>query len=215
MLKLLKKELTLNVQLPVYLFTLLTVMLLIPHYPAIVGVGYTIMQVSTYLRICQANQSMEFSTMLPVRRKDIVTSTTLVIAYFHLLNIAITLLLLIPYRMVYPQGTVVGIDGNLTFVAMCLVCFGLFNLVFIPGYFKTGYKFGFPLLWATIAFVLGYGVMETLVQAIPALRNTLDGLDPDYIWLRAVVFVVAALFYIFATYIANTCAAKRFEKVNL
>ena len=48
MLKLLKKELKLNVPLPLYLFTLLATMILIPNYPAIVGVGYTVMQIFVY-----------------------------------------------------------------------------------------------------------------------------------------------------------------------
>lgn len=215
MLKLLKKELKLNVPLPLYLFTLLATMILIPNYPAIVGVGYTVMQVFVYLQFCAANKSLQFTSVLPVKRKDIVTSTTLVVVFFQMLNVVLSLILLVPYRFVYPKGTIVGIDGNLTFIAICLLCFAAFDAAFLPGYFKTGYKYGFPLLWGLVSFVLTYLVSETLIQAIPAINKVLDGLNPEYIWVRAVTLVVAAAIYVFAVVLANNAAAKRFEKVNL
>ena len=215
MLKLLNKELKLNIPWTLYLFTLLATMILIPNYPAIVGVGYTVMQIFVYLQICATNKSLQFTSVLPVRRKDIVTSTTLVVVFFQLLNIAFTLLLLIPYRIVYPEGTVVGIDGNLTFIAVCLLCFAAFDAAFLPKYFKTGYKYGFPLLWGLVSFVLTYLVCETIIQTVPAVNKVLDGLDVEYIWVRATVLVVTAAVYLFTAVLANNAAAKHFEKVSL
>ena len=63
--------------------------------------------------------------------------------------------------------------------------------------------------------MLTYLVSETLIQAIPAVNKVLDGLNPEYIWVRAVTLVVAAAIYVFAVVLANNAAAKRFEKVNL
>ena len=45
MLKLFKKELRLNMPKPLYLFALLGAMMLIPNYPYIIGIGYSIMHI--------------------------------------------------------------------------------------------------------------------------------------------------------------------------
>ena len=50
MLKLLKKDLKLNMHPALYLFALLGAMVLIPNYPYIVGVGYSIMHIMVYFQ---------------------------------------------------------------------------------------------------------------------------------------------------------------------
>lgn len=216
MLKLLLKELKLNVKLPLYLFTLLAAMMLIPSYPIIVGAGYTIMQVFVYLQLCAANKSMEFTAVLPVKRRDIVASTTVVIVFFQALFTAVSLLLLPVAKLLHvADGNIVGIDGNFTYVAMALVCFGLFNLAFLPKFFSTGYKYGPALLTGTVFFVVGYLVMETIVQAVPTVKAIFDGYNEQYLWARAAAAVVALGAYVGLTFAANNIAVKEFEKVNL
>lgn len=216
MLKLLLKELKLNVKFPLYLFTLLAAMMLIPSYPIIVGAGYTIMQVFVYLQLCAANKSMEFTAVLPVKRRDIVASTTVVVVFFQALFTAVSLLLLPVAKLLHgADGNIVGIDGNFTYVAMALVCFGLFNLAFLPKFFSTGYKYGCALLLGIVCFVVGYLVMETIVQAVPTVKAIFDGYNEQYLWARAAAAVVALGAYVGLTVAANNIAVKKFEKVNL
>ena len=216
MLKLLLKELKLNVKLPLYLFTLLAAMMLIPNYPIIVGAGYTIMQVFVYLQACAANKSMEFTSVLPVKRRDIVASTTVVVVFFQMLFTAVSLLLLPIAKMLYGKsGNIVGIDGNFTYIAMALISFGLFNLAFLPKFFATGYKYGMALLRGIVCFAAGYVATETIVQAVPAIRAIFDGYDQQYLWARAISVVVALGIYAAITFVANNIAVKKFEKVNL
>ena len=88
MIKLLNKDLKLNMPKPLYLFALLGAMIIIPNYPYIVGTGYTIMHIMLYLQFSNENRSQEFSAMLPIRRHDIVSSTTAVFALCQLMNLA-------------------------------------------------------------------------------------------------------------------------------
>lgn len=216
MLKLLLKELKLNISWPLYMFTLLAAMLLIPNYPAIVGAGYTVMQVFVYLQICAANKSMEFTSVLPVSRKDIVKSTSVVVVFFQMLFTAVALLLLPVAKMLYKDtGNIVGIDGNFTYIAFALVCFGLFNVGFLPKYFSNPYKYGGALLKGIVYFLVVYVVEETLVQAVPALKTIFDGYDTQYLWARLLSAVVALGIYFGLTCLAVNKATKKFEKVNL
>ncbi len=109
----------------------------------------------------------------------------------------------------------VGLDCNLTFFGVALVCLGMFNLVTIPRYFKTGYKYGITLILGLVAFVLTYGVFEALTQAIPSLTMSLDGYDSSYLWARLTVLAIGLIIYTLFTFISNKIAIKKFEKVNL
>ncbi|MCM1194805.1 MAG: ABC-2 transporter permease [Corallococcus sp.] len=216
MLKLFKKELRLNMPKALYLFALLGAMVFIPNYPYIVGIGYSIMHIMLYFQFVNENRSQEFSATLPIKRSDIVSSTTLVIVLCQMLNFAVAAICAYPSKLINPNsGNFVGLDCNLTFFGVALICLGAYNLVVIPSYFKTGYKYGFSLLLGLITFILVYGVFETLIQAIPVLTRALDGYDETYLWARLTVFAIGIIIYPLFTFIANKYAIKKFEKVNL
>lgn len=214
--KLFLKELKLDVKWPLYLFSLLGTMVVIPNYPIVVGMGYCMMQIFVYMQTSQANLSQEFASTLPVKRSDIVASTTAVIALFQILTLIVGAACAPLARFVSPQGNIVGMDANLAFFGFALVCYAVFNSIFLPNYFKKGSnKYGLPLLMALIGFVVVYGVFEAFVQAIPTLHAMLDTYDTDYLWVRAVVLAVGIVVYVLSNVLATKCAAKKFEKVSL
>lgn len=216
LLKLLKKELQLNMPKALYLFALFGLMVLIPNYPYIVGIGYFMMHVMIYFQFVNENRSQEFSSILPIKRNDIVTSTTLIIVLCQMLNFALAAICAYPSKLLNPNHTnYVGLDCNCTFFGVALICLAVFNIVFIPRYFKTGYKLGGALILGLIAFLLTYGVFETLVQAIPALTKSLDGYDGAYTWARLTVLAIGIILYPLTTFAANKIAINKFKKVNL
>ena len=216
MLKLLRKDLKLNMHPALYLFALLGAMILIPNYPYIVGIGYTIMHVMVYLQFVNENRSQEFSATLPIKRSDIVSSTTAVFAVCQLSNVAVAAICAYPSALINPNGgNFVGLDANLTFFGVALACLGLFNLVVIPRYFKSGYKYGATLVIGLLSFVALYLACEVPIQAIPALSKSLDGYDAAYVWARLTVLLAGVMMYCVFTYLANRIATKKFERVNL
>lgn len=215
MFRLFKKELALNVPAPLYVFALFGLMVLIPNYPYIVASGYVVLQIFYYLNMVSQNLSVQFTSMLPVKRSDTVGATTLVIALFELLNLAVIALCILPSQLLNPNGNLVGLDANLTLLGVCFACFGTFNFVFLPKYFTTCYKIGLPTLFGLIAFLFVYAICETVVQLFPTLTAMLDGYSAEFIWARAIVLVCGMLIYVTATMFATKLATKKFEKVNL
>lgn len=216
MIKLFKKELRLNMPPALFLLSLLGAMVIIPNYPYIVGIGYSIMHVMLYFQFINENRSQEFSATLPIKRADIVSATTLVIMLCQMANLSVAAICAYPSKLINPNGfNYVGLDSNLTFFGVALICLGLFNLVVIPRYFKTGYKYGVTLILGLIAFLVAYGVFELLIQLIPQLTAALDGYDGAYLWARLTVFALGVIIYPLSTFAANKLAIKKFEKVNL
>lgn len=213
--KLFKKELALNVHPALYLFALFGLMVLIPSYPYIVAAGYIVLQIFNYLMASNQNLSVQFTSMLPTKRSDTVCATSFVIILFELLNFAVIAICLIPSKLLYPDGNIVGLDANLTLLGVVLLCFAAFNLAFLPNYFKTCYKVGVPTLLGLLSFLGIYCVCETLVQAIPSLTAALDGYTAEFLWARAVVLAIGVTVFVSTNFAAIKISVKKFEKVNL
>ena len=216
------KELKLNVKPVAYIFSLFALMLLIPNYPIVVGVGYSMMQVHLYMQFMRENRSLEFSTTLPVKRKDIVTSTTLVIVTLQMMTTFVAAVCAVVVRIaalmgssVYASGNLVGMDATFTFFGVMLVCLAAFNFIFITQFWKTGYKYGTILLIGVLVYCVIYVMLELVIQLVPALRNALDGYQTKTIWARLVVLAVGVVAYVTSTLLANRLAQKKFEKVSL
>lgn len=212
---LLYKELVLGIPKPMYLFALLTVLLLIPNYPYIVAMGYVAMALFTALNIAATNRDCEFTASLPVKRSDIVLSKMFVAFIFE----AVTLLAAIPFALIGSLllnrgGNMVGLDANITFFGCTLIEYAVLNAVFFPLYFRTGYKAGIPALLGVIVYAVVGTALELIIQFVPALR-ILDSLSAETFGYQAIVLGVGALIYIVSAFYTHKLSVKIFEKVNL
>lgn len=213
--KLFLEQFKLNFPVALFFFPLFGFFAFIPNYPLIVAPGYSILGVMVYVQAVKANSSIEFSAMLPVRRRDISGAICLASASIQLAILLVAVPFAFWARAVMPEGNIVGIDANFSFFAYSLLCYSAFNLVFMPAYFKTGYKFGIPLVLGLITFIAVYGIIELTVQLTPALYSVLDGFALSGIYARLAFLLVAATVYAGTLALSVKLAGDKFEKANL
>lgn len=152
---LLYKELSLSIHKFFYLLPfLLGALLLIPQWIFILVFMYffwiTVPQIyGAYI----ANSDYDFCYMLPVSKKDIVVSKTLSLMIIESLHMIFAIIFGIIHNLWHGSMTFM-LDVNLAFFGIAFLMYGLFNIVFLTQYFKTGYHFGKPII---------YGVIVTLV----------------------------------------------------
>ena len=212
----LKKELMLATPRAMYLFAILGIMTFIPSYPSIVGIGYCALAVFSIDERRRANRDIEFTSALPVARKSVVTGKALFLAVFQGAFLFFASLgALLARFVISPNGNIVGLDANFTFFGVALLSLGAFNAIYLPGFFKTGYKSGLPVLLGTFGFIGGYGLAEVLVNLVPGASAVFDGYGASGLWLRVIVFLAGVAVYTVGLILATKRAQKRFEKVNL
>lgn len=209
------EQFKLNFPIALFFFPLFGFFAFIPNYPLIVAPGYSIMGIMIYVQTVKANSSIEFSALLPVRRRDVSGAICLTAASIQLSILLVAVPFAILSRAAWPEGNIVGIDANFSFFAYSLLCYSAFNLVFMPAYFKTGYKFGVPLFLGLIAFIAVYGIMEISVQITPALYSVLDGFDLSTIYARLAFLLGAAAVYAGTLALSVKLSGDKFEKANL
>lgn len=213
---LLYKEIRLVIQPPAYLFVLCAALLLIPAYPYFVGVSYFIFAIQINFSLMRANKDQEFTSMLPISRAQIVSGKTVSICFLEMLQLGLSVVFgLLSSFVVNKGGNPVGMDANAAFFGMTLIAYSVFNMIFIPKFFKTGYKMGFPLIFAIVGYLITVGIFELVVNLVPSLKISIDGLDPQYLWSRLIVLGFGIICYLFTLVLATKIAVKNFSKVSL
>ena len=99
------------------------------------------------------------------------------------------------------------------FLAFVLLIFTAFNLCFVGGFFRTGYKLGKPFVLYIIAAFLVIGAAEAL-HHFPGL-GALNAFGFEHIGLQLALLLGGALLYAAITYLAYRKACADFEKIDL
>lgn len=212
---LLYKESRLVVPLPYLGIAALALFNLIPHYPPVIGVAYVLPALLIAFAEANGNKDHQFTISLPVPRSQVVLARHLSVVGLEVVQIAAVALVAVLYAQLHSGGHALGLDSNAAFFGIVLAAFGVFNVIFLPGYFTTGHRTGRPGVLAAIMFFVTYGIFELLVQVIPGLAGVLDTLDPAMAGAQLVVLALGALVFAGLTVVAYRRSVRRFDRVNL
>ena len=128
---------------------------MIPSYPAAVGFIYPLSGLMVIFPLALANHDVEFTSLLPIRKGDIVKAKTIYIVFLEIVTILISIpgvlirnFAIMPSFIAELEAT--GDTGDLSYYnttqpslityASVLIAFGVFNLILIPQYYKNPYK---------------------------------------------------------------------------
>ena len=104
-------------------------------------------------------------------------------------------------------------NANLFALGMALVLFGVFNLVFIGSFFKTGYKTGRPFItYIVICFII-IGVSEAL-HHFPGM-GALNSFGFDHFGLQLTTLIVGAICSMGLTILSYRESCRKFERLDL
>src|SRR5690606_39061112 len=104
---------------------------------------------------------------------------------------------------------------HLGFWGLCLAMLAVFNLVFIPMFYKTAYKYGGALVASITAAMLFAGIAQWAGLASPQLYDVFygDGIRKD--GLQASILIAGIAIFIAFTYLAYRIAERRFQRVQI
>ena len=104
-------------------------------------------------------------------------------------------------------------NANFVFLAFAFFIFGLFNMIFLGGFFKTAYKLGKYFVIHIVVTFFVISIAEAL-HFIPGLE-AVNAFGFDSIGLQATALVVGVLLFVGLTLISYKKSCKNFEKIDL
>ena len=209
-------------------------MILIPSYPVAIGFIYVLTCYPVlFLGANKGQQSNDllFSTLLPVRKKDIVLARIFTVIIMQIAFILITSALL-PIALFIQNAIKEGASANATndkmtipgmplesFAAMLgfvIIGYAVADLIFFPIYYKHGKSIVMSTLFTILGFVVYIGVVTIGLPYVPGIDTLLARLIDihDLFWVQFVILGVGILISFLIHWLTYKISAKRLEQVD-
>ena len=211
------KEVRLSASPLAFLFIAFGLMFFIPGYPILCGVFFvTLGLFQSFQAAREANDTL-FSALLPVAKEDVVKGRYLFVcltelsAFLLMITATVIRMTALADIGVYRKNALM--NANPFALGVALLIFGLFNLIFIGGFFKTGYKLGRPFVTYIIVCFITITVAEAL-HHIPGFEG-LNAFGTEQPGLQAAAFAAGMAAYILITLRSCKKACYNFERIDL
>lgn len=212
-----RKEMKLCASPITYLFILFGLMFFIPGYPVLCGVFFVTLGIFQGFQYAREANDIAFSVVLPIRKKDVVKGKYLFVCFIELcslilmLAVAIIRMTLLSEAAVYRNNAMM--NANLFAVGGALVAFGLFNAIFLGGFFKTAYNQGRPFVTYIIVAFLVIGAFESL-HHIPGVQ-IVNAFGLEHIGFQLIMLLAGLILFLLMTGLSYRTACRNFEVVDL
>ena len=216
---LLHKEIVLCTNVQVVLFAAFALFVLIPSWPPAIAFVYPLSGLMSLFPRGLANKDIEYTSLLPVKKTDIVKGKTL---YLCLVEIAVIILASIGgviRALLYKEPTnaneldyFMSVKPTISLLGFAFLSFGIMNMVLIALYYRNPYKrLVGPNLISLFICLIVLAIGSVLIAFIPALR------EYDLVGLIAQLGTLfgGVLFYILFSYLGYRIGAKAFINVDL
>ena len=213
----LRKEMRLSASILSYLFILFGLMFLLPGYPVLCGAFFVTLGIFQSFQTAREANDIVFSVLLPIAKRDIVKGKYLFVCLIEGCAFLLMTLSVLLRMTVFAQSEVYRanalMNANLFALGMACVIFGLFNLIFVGGFFKTAFKFARPFVTFIISCFLVIFAAEAL-HHVPGLEK-LNAFGTDDQALQLTMLAAGILIFLLMTVLSVRKACQRFEKIDL
>lgn len=163
----------------------------------------------------RAQNDLLLTATMPVTKQDIVKARVSTILLLELLHVVWAVIFGVIHLYLYPDFIYYFFAPSMGFFGLCLVMLGVFNLVFIPVYYKTAYKYG-GAASAAIAAAMAFALIAQWAGIENAdLADLFAGDGLDRTGIHASILVAGIALFALSTYISYRMALKRFLKVEI
>ena len=213
----LRKELKLCASILSYLFIAFGLMFFLPGYPVLCGPFFVCLGIFQSFQNAREANDLVFSALLPISKQDVVKGKMEFVCFIELSAFSVMLIATLIRMTLLNDAPVYNanalMNANPFALGMALIIFGLFNLIFVAGFFRTAYKFGRPFVSFIIATFVIIGIAEAL-HHIPGLE-ALNSFGFDNLPLQLMLLLGGAAIYAILTLSAFKISCKEFKRIDL
>ena len=201
-------------------------MILIPSYPLAIGFIYVLTCYPIlFLGANKGQQSNDllYSTLLPIRKKDIVLARlfTVMIMQFMFILVMSALFPLSYFINSYLAGiseeyAIPGLtlNGFVSIIAIALVGYSIADIIYFSIYYKNGKSIVMSTLLTILGFVVYLSLFTIVIPYIPGLEGYKTFLCDSGLGIQFIVLGVALIIYAMMHYITYNIASKELELVD-
>lgn len=217
MLNILAKEARLSASVLAYWFIAFGAMFMLPGYPVLCGAFFVTLGIYQSFQHAREANDLVFSALLPIAKADVVKGRYLFVCMVELGGLCVMATAVALRMFVFADAAVYEanalMNANCFALGAALLVFGLFNSIFVGGFFKTGHRLGRPFLIYIAACFATIAAAEA-AHHIPGL-GALNAFGTAHMGLQLGLLAAGALAYAGLTYLAHRRACYHFERIDL
>ena len=211
------KEIKLSASVISYLFILFGLMFFIPGYPVLCGAFFSALGIFKSFELAREANDTIFSALLPIAKRDVVKGKYCFVCLIEICTLILMTIPVILRMTIFSDAAVYRSNGlmnaNLFALGAAFFLFGLFNWIFVGGFFKTAYKQGRPFVIYIIAAFLSIAVFEAL-HHVPGLER-LNAFGTEDIALQILLLMAGIVAWLLMTFFSCRRSCERFERIDL
>jgi len=213
----LRKETRLSASVLSYLFISFGLMFFLPGYPILCGAFFVTLGIFQSFQSAREANDIVFSALLPIAKKDVVKGKYLFVCLIEACALALMALAVVLRMTVFSQSQVYRsnalMNANFFALGMAFVIFGLFNWVFVGGFFRTAYSFARPFVTFIVsAFLLTFSA-EAL-HYVPGCE-CFNAFGTDHVGMQLLLLLAGFLLFLLMTLLSCRRACRHFEEIDL
>lgn len=217
---LLYKEIKLSVPTQTWIFVFLSISIVIPSWPSLVCFFYPLAGLTVIFALGAANRDILYTSILPLRKKDVVRGKALLLFFLELLTILVS----VPFAFLKNILTAANpelieysdLGCNMATYGIVLSLFGLYNLIVLPWFYKKPEgKNSLPFVVAdlSIAFLMtAIMCIFIIFEDAAKIVNQYEGIG---LFIQIGTLLGGALLFFLLTILSDRLAGKNFQKVDI
>ncbi len=151
-----------------------------------------------------------FMSTLPVDKRNIVMAKIQLVVSLEMIHILAAAVFTVIHNNVY--GTYnFFLDLNFAFYGLIFIMFGLFNITFLPLYFRTTYRIAKPLIVSLSVTGIYAVAMEALNFMVKPYNEIME---ESALGVQLSIFFAGIVVYLLLTHIAKSRSVTNFMSVN-
>lgn len=211
--RLLYKELRLAAHPTSLVFACLGCLVLVPAYPySVIWMFGCLAPFLTFSNARETNDAW-YTATLPVTKREIVLGKCLLVVSLQLFQLLFSVPFALLRNALHIANNPVGLDATPAWYGLGLILYAVFDAIFLPAFYRSGYKAGRAFLCAAVPMALLMAAAESSVR-IPALL-WLDSVRPRHLLMQLPILAAGMACYAVSLPRAYRASVKRFDRVNL
>ena len=211
------KEMKLSASVLSYLFILFGLMFFLPGYPVLSGAFFVTLGIFQSFQNGRETNDILFSALLPIAKRDVVKGKYLFVCFIELCSLLLMGAAVLFRMTVFSEAAVYRanalMNANLFALGLAFFLFGLFNAVFVGGFFKTAYKTGRPFVCYIVLCFLTIGIGEAL-HHFPGLE-ALNAFGTEHPALQLSLLACGIVAFVLLTLMSYRRSCRSFDKIDL
>ena len=216
--KLLIKEIKLSLDAHIIIFVILSLTILVPNYPPVASIIISLSGLMTLFPRNLANKDIEYTSLLPIKKTDVVKAKMLFIGLVELSALLLAIVgglirgfLYTPSQTPTPN-IINAFKPCISYVGFALLTYGVTNCILFSLYYKNPFK---KITGPNLISLFSALILLIIITIIMVFAPILSSYDMYGLIAQFGILLFGGISFYILSYVGYRIGAKEFNKIDL